>query len=256
MIYIAEVFLYLLVFMAGAGIFSFLNVVIYRLPRKISFVTGRSHCPACDATLRWYDMVPVFNWFYLRGKCRDCGAHISFRYPAVEALGGVLALLCVYRFGMEAEAFAAFAFLGVLTVVAFVDADTMEIPNGLVIGILIIAVVAGICALAPAWKDRLIGLVCVSVPMLLITLAIPGAFGGGDIKLMAAAGLFLGWKLCLVATFLAILTGGLYGIWLLATRKKGKKEHFAFGPFLCVGMAVALFWGEQLLEWYLGLYHF
>ncbi len=256
MIYIANVFFYFLIFMAGAGIFSFLNVVVYRLPKKISFVSGRSHCPSCDATLRWYDMVPVFNWFYLRGKCRDCGARISFRYPAVETLGGVLALLCVHRFGLEAEAIAAFAFLCVLTVVALIDADTMEIPNGLVIWLLVIAIVAWACGVEPAWKDRLIGLVCVSVPMLLLTLAIPGAFGGGDIKLMGAAGLFLGWKLCLTAMFLAILTGGIYGIYLLATRKKGKKEHFAFGPFLCVGMAAALFWGEQLLDWYLSLYHF
>ncbi len=256
MVYIAEIFLYLLVFMAGAGIFSFLNVVIYRLPEKISFVTGRSHCPSCGATLRWYDMVPVFNWFYLRGKCRDCGARISFRYPAVETLGGVLALLCMHRFGMGAEAIADFAFLAVLTVVAFIDADTMEIPNGLVILILIIAIAALVCFPEPTWKNRLIGLVCVSVPMLLITIVIPGAFGGGDIKLMAAAGLFLGWKLCLVAAFLAIVAGGLYGIWLLATRRKGKKEHFAFGPFLCAGMAAALFWGEQLLEWYLSLYRF
>ncbi len=256
MIYIIQFIFYLLIFMAGAGIFSFLNVVIYRLPRKISFVTGRSHCPSCDATLRWYDMVPVFNWFYLRGKCRDCGARISPRYPAVEALGGVFALLCIYRFGREAEAIAAFVFLAVLTVVAFIDADTMEIPNGLVIGILIIAIVAWACGLVPGWRDRLIGFACVSVPMLLITLAIPGAFGGGDIKLMAAAGLFLGWKQCLVATFLAIVAGGLYGIFLLAARKKGRKEHFAFGPFLCAGMAAALFWGEPLLEWYLGLYHF
>ncbi len=256
MIYLAEFFLHLLVFMAGAGIFSFLNVVIYRLPRKISFVTGRSHCPSCDATLRWYDMVPVFNWFYLRGRCRDCGAKISFRYPAVETLGGVLALLCMHNFGESAGAIAAFAFLGVLTVVALVDADTMEIPNGLVIGLLIIAAAAWGCGLEPGWRERLIGFACVSVPMLLLTLAIPGAFGGGDIKLMAAAGLFLGWKLCLVATFLAIVGGGLYGIYLLAAHKKGKKEHFAFGPFLCAGMAVALFWGEQILEWYLGLFRF
>lgn len=256
MVYFMEAVLYLLVFMAGAGIFSFLNVVVYRLPRKISYVKGRSHCPSCDATLRWYDMVPVFNWFYLRGKCRECGARISFRYPAVETLGGALALLCVYRFGMGAEAVAAFAFLAVLTVVALIDADTMEIPNGLVIWILIIAAAAWVCGLEPVWQERLIGLVCVSVPMLLITLAIPGAFGGGDIKLMAAAGLFLGWRLTLVAAFLAIVAGGLYGIWLLATRKKGKKEHFAFGPFLCAGMAAALFWGTPLLEWYLGLFRF
>ncbi len=256
MIYLAEAILGLLVFLAGGGIFSFLNVVAYRMPRKISFVTGRSHCASCGATLRWYEMVPVFNWFYLRGTCRSCGARISFRHPAVEALGGVLALLCLRHFGWSAEAFAAYAFLALLTLVALIDADTMEIPNGLVIGVLIVAVAAWGCGFAPSWRERLIGLLCVSVPMLLITLVIPGAFGGGDIKLVAASGAFLGWKMNLVAAFLAVVAGGLYGIYLLATRRKGRKEHFAFGPFLCAGMAAALFWGAPLLEWYLGLYKF
>lgn len=253
MYYLMEGLLYLLIFMAGASIFSFLNVVIYRLPRKISFVKGRSHCPSCGAELKWYDMVPVLNWFYLRGKCRVCKAPISFRYPAVEGLGGALALLCFWKCGASAQALTAFAFLGVLAVVTFVDADTMEIPNGLVLAAALTAAAAWLFGEAPVWQERLIGAVCVSVPMLLLTLAIPGAFGGGDIKLMCAAGLFLGWKLSLAAVFLAIVGGGLYGIFLLAARKKGKKEHFAFGPFLCAGMAVALFWGDSLIGWYLGL---
>ncbi len=253
MYYILESLFYILIFLAGASIFSFLNVVIYRLPRKISFITGRSHCPSCGAELKWYDMVPVLNWFYLRGKCRTCQAPISFRYPAVECLGGVLALLCFWKFGSDVQAFAAFAFLGILAVVAFVDADTMEIPNGLVLAVAVTALASWLLGGEPAWQERLIGAVCVSVPMLLLTLAIPGAFGGGDIKLMGAAGLFLGWKLCLTATFLAIVGGGLYGIFLLAARKKGKKEHFAFGPFLCAGMAAALFWGNSLIDQYLRL---
>ncbi len=255
-VYIMEGVLYLLLFLAGAGIFSFLNVVIYRLPRGISFLQGRSHCPSCGAMLHWYDMVPVLNWFYLRGKCRNCGAKISFRYPAVEFLGGALALLCLHHFGADYQAILAFAFLGVLTAVAFIDADTMEIPNGLVIAVAVIALLDCIGDSPVSIRERLIGLVCASVPMLLLTLAIPGAFGGGDIKLMGAAGLYLGWKLCLIATFLAVVAGGLYGIGLLAMRRKGKKEHFAFGPFLCAGMAAAIFWGEPLLHWYLGLYGF
>lgn len=254
MMYIAKGFLWFFVFWAGACIFSFLNVIVYRLPKKISFVTGRSRCPACGETLCWYDMVPVLNWFYLRGRCRRCKAKISPRYPAVECLGGILALLCVVQFGFSVQAALAFALLSTLTVIALIDADTMEIPNGLVLLVLALAAAAWICGMGPAPKSRLIGLICVSVPMLLLTLAVPGAFGGGDIKLMAAAGLFLGWKLSLIAMFLAVLAGGLYGIYLLAAKKKGRKEHFAFGPFLCAGIAAALFWGGSLLEWYLGLY--
>lgn len=254
MVYILEGVLRLLVFAAGASLFSFLNVIIYRLPRKMSFVQGRSHCPHCGATLRWYDMVPVLNWFYLRGRCRNCRAPISFRYPAVELLGGVLALLCLHRYGWTAALAPVFLLLAVLTAVAFIDADTMEIPNGLVLAVLVLAAADFVCRMGPSLTERLIGFLCVSVPMLLLTLAIPGAFGGGDIKLMAAAGAFLGWRLCLLAAFLAIVAGGAYGIYLLAAKKKGKKEHFAFGPFLCVGIAAALFWGDELLDWYLNSY--
>lgn len=252
-VHMAEAFLWLLVFAAGASIFSFLNVVIYRLPAGISFAKGRSHCPKCGAELRWYDMVPVLNWFYLGGKCRSCKAPISFRYPAVELLGGVLALLCAAYQGYTAKAAVTFAFLAILTAIAFIDWDTMEIPNGLVLAVLAAGIASWICGgLTPL--ERIIGAVCVSVPMLALTLAIPGAFGGGDIKLMAAAGVFLGWKLCALSAFLAILAGGTYGIYLLAAKKKGRKEQFAFGPFLCAGMAAAVFWGEKLLSWYLQLY--
>lgn len=254
MIGLLEGILNALVFAAGASVFSFMNVVIYRLPRKISFVRGRSHCPACGAMLKWYDMVPVLNWFYLRGKCRGCGARISFRYPAVECLGGVLALLCLGRFGWQYSAVTAFFLMAVLTAVAFIDADTMEIPNGLPILVFVLAVAGALLGMEPSLSSRLIGFFAVSAPMLLLTLAVPGAFGGGDIKLMAAAGAFLGWKLSLVAAFLAIVAGGIYGVYLLASKKKGRKEHFAFGPFLCAGIGAAVLWGDAILNWYLQLY--
>ena len=101
-----------------------------------------------------------------------------------------------------------------------------------------------------AWADRLLGVVCVSVPMLLLCLAVPGGFGGGDIKLMAAAGLFLGWRHTLLAGFLGLVGGGLYGIWLLAARRAGRRDHFAFGPFLCAGLVLAMLFGEPVLQWY------
>lgn len=253
MIQLAECAVKALVWLFGASIFSFLNVVIYRVPRQISFVRGYSHCPDCGHRLSGFDMVPVFSWLFLRGRCRYCGEKVSSRYTWIELIGGCIALLCVFKIGYNLEAIIIFAFLGMLTVVAFVDIDTMEIPNGFVIAILIISVISTVTVPGISLVERLIGMISVSLPLLLITLVIPGAFGGGDIKLMAACGLLLGWKLSLVSLFLAILTGGMYGIYLLAARKKGRKEHFAFGPFLCVGMFAALFWGEALTAWYLGL---
>lgn len=145
-------------------------------------------------------------------------------------------------------------FLVMLVIIATVDLKTMMIPDEFTAALFGIGLLSVVTGPGPALLERLIGMMVVSVPMFLITLWIPGAFGGGDIKLMAASGLLLGWKLNLVAVFLAILTGGLYGSYLLITGKKGRREHFAFGPFLCVGMVIALFWGESLIHWYGGVW--
>ena len=254
MIGVAVTVLYIVVFMMGASIFSFLNVVIYRLPRGISFVKGRSHCPGCGAMLKWYDMVPVFNWFYLCGRCRNCHQPISFRYPAVELLGGIAAATLFWKYGMTAKKLIIFSFFCVLTVLSFIDYDTMEIPNGLSFWIVAIGIVDVFLYREPGVISRFIGVFVVSAPMLLLCIIIPGAFGGGDIKLMAASGILLGWKMSLLAAFLAIVAGGFYGIYLLSTKKIDRKEHFAFGPFLCVGMAAAVLFGNQILNWYLGFF--
>ena len=197
-------------------------------------------------------MFPILNWVFLRGKCRFCKSPISLRYPMVELLGGVFAILAVRQYGWSLQSVLIFAFLCILTVTAFVDYDTMEIPNGFVIAALISGIAAIFLFPQISLLSRLTGFLCVSLPMLLITFLIPGAFGGGDIKLMAACGLFLGWQLTLLSFFLAVLGGGAYGGWLLITKKKGRKEHFAFGPFLCAGMAAAVFIGTPIINWYAG----
>ena len=250
---VAYTVIYACCFLFGACMFSFLNVLVYRLQRGIRYWKGRSICPSCNHTLRAFDLIPVVGWFLLRGKCRYCGAKISFRYVSVESLGGCLSCLCYWKYGFTVSAAFTFAFLFLLTLVSGVDWDTMEIPNGFVLGVAAIGITGWAAGMEPDLGSRLIGTVCVSVPMLLLTIMIEDAFGGGDIKLMAASGLMLGWKLTLFAVLAAILTGGTYGIWLLATEKKEKKEHFAFGPFLGVGMVAAVFIGEPVLKWYFGL---
>ena len=241
-------------FLLGCCIFSFLNVVIYRLPKKMDFVTGRSACPFCGHVLGAPDMVPVLGWVFLGGKCRYCKAGISVRYPLVGLVGGIAAVLCSYHYGVNPRAIIAFLFLCVLTVVSFVDMDTMEIPFSLVIAAALMGVLSALFFPEISFVERVIGIFCVSVPLYLLTVAVPGAFGGGDIKLMAACGIFLGWKLNLLALFLGVMGGGIYGFWLLAAKRKKRTDHFAFGPFLCLGMAAALFWGEKILDWYLGFF--
>ena len=256
----AQALLALIAFLLGAALFSFMNVVAWRLPRGKDPLTGRSFCPQCGATLTVADLVPVFSWLALRGRCRHCGARIPARYLAVELLGGVLALGCRWRFGaayaladglfgIRWQGLAALALCGVLLSIALIDAETQLIPNRLNAAVAVLAVVE--LLLSPArWGGCVVGALCVSVPMLLLCLAIPGAFGGGDIKLMAAAGLFLGWQHTLLAMFFGILGGGFYGIYLLAAHKADKKDHFAFGPFLCAGIVLALLFGEPVLAWY------
>ena len=170
----------------------------------------------------------------------------------------VLCLICFgtwndYYHAINLRAVTVFCLLTILFIIAQIDQKTMEIPNGLVIACMIPAGVAIFAFPQVTIGARLSGIVSVSLPLLLLTLAIPGAFGGGDIKLMAVIGFFLGWKMCLTAFALAVLIGGLYGIVLLLSKKKGGKEHFAFGPFLCAGIAIAIFVGETLLSWYLSV---
>ena len=228
-----ELLLGLIRFLLGAALFSFMNVVAWRLPRGMDPLKGRSVCPQCGHTLGAPDLVPVFSWLFLRGRCRHCGAHIPARYLLVELLGGVLAIGCTWRYG------AAYALPGGLFGMSWA-------------ALLALAVCGAVSVLlSPAdWLPHIIGALCVSVPMFLLCLVIDGAFGGGDIKLMAAAGLFLGWQNTLLAMFFGIVFGGMYGIYLLAAKKAGKKDHFAFGPFLCAGIVIAMLFGGPVLEWY------
>lgn len=145
------------------------------------------------------------------------------------------------------------SFFCVLAAVAWIDHRTMEIPDILPAAVLLLSAASCLAGREPDLFSRVLGFFSVSLPMLLMTLAVPGAFGGGDIKLMAACGAFLGWRSALEACLFAILGGGMWGIWLLVSGKAGRKDHFAFGPFLCAGAVIAFFWGDQILGWYLSL---
>jgi leader peptidase (prepilin peptidase)/N-methyltransferase len=189
----------------------------------------------------------------------------------IELLGALLALCSwaaflhspsllaanPYFIGVYAPSVAAllyFAVLCILLVITWIDADTMEIPDALNIALLVCGILAIFVAPELSIVSRIIGLFCISVPLLVITLIIPGAFGGGDVKLMAAAGFLLGWQSAIVAIFIGVLIGGAYGVFLMASKKKGAKEHFAFGPALCVGIAIALFFAQPIINWYIGFF--
>ena len=252
MLAVAYGVIYLFVFIFGICIGSFLNVLIYRIPLHINIAKGRSFCPKCGNTLLARDLVPLFSFLVLRGRCRFCGDPISPRYPLVESLGGAASIVSVIVWGMTWHALIAFAACCVLVTVAFIDIDTMEIPDSMHVALIVLGICAVFAVPMPALVSRLIGIVAVSVPMILLDLIIKDSFGGGDIKLCAACGFLLGWRALIVGTFIAIIGGGIYGIYLLASKKKDRKGHFAFGPFLAAGMAVALFVGDAIWYAYLG----
>lgn len=246
-------FLYGYMFVLGASVASFLNVVSYRWPRDIDFVHGRSECPHCHHTLSFLDMIPVLGWFLLRGRCRYCKTTISFRYPLVELIGGLLGVLCFYRYGIGWMTLISFSWAMVLLLIALIDLDTMTIPNGC-IGIALFVGLFTIPFVDLALVNRILGIFAVSVPLCLINLWIKDSFGGGDIKLLAVCGFILGWLNGLLALFIGIIIAGTYAFYLIVSKKIERKSHIAFGPYLCFGIFIALLYGNQIVEWYLSLF--
>jgi leader peptidase (prepilin peptidase)/N-methyltransferase len=245
---------------------SFANVVMYRVPRGESIVKPPSHCPACNKQLTALDVIPVLSWLFLRGKCRSCGARISMRYPIVELACSLLFVSMYLYTGAAFDAVPLCMFAFVLLCVSVIDAYTQEIPDGLLIfgaaaGVLWIA--AGLIfpdtpyLNAPNWREALISVAVGAAPLFIIDkLALlilkKDGFGFGDVKLMAMAGLFIGWQTMLVAYFFAIVAGGVYAVWLMATGRAKRGTYLAFGPFLAAGIVGAMW----LDEWFIRLLKF
>jgi leader peptidase (prepilin peptidase)/N-methyltransferase len=257
-----EWFIGIFVFMIGIVIGSFLNVCIYRVPLGVSIAKGRSACPQCGATLTAPDLVPVLSYLALRGKCRHCGARISPIYPVVEGATGVLFLLLYLKTGLSWDLPVYAALVSLLIAIAFVDYKHMIIPNGFVIAGLIIGIIKLAVSIFTdafgSWTLYAIGFAAGALPLLLVMLFCAlilkkEAVGGGDIKLMAFAGLILGWQLVIPAYLIGIITGAVAGLVLMAAGKKQRGDEIPFGPFLCFGILVSVFFGNELILWYLGL---
>jgi leader peptidase (prepilin peptidase)/N-methyltransferase len=236
----------------GLVVGSFLNVVIYRLPRKESLVRPASHCPACGKPVRWHDNIPVAGWLVLRGACRDCGAPISARYPVVEGLTGLLFLGCFLRFGVEWRLLIGWAFVACMVAIAFIDYDHMIIPNKIVLPGTVIGLAASVAVSPHAWWKCVAASVGAAFFMFLLALIWAGGMGPGDIKMAAFMGAVLGASV-IVGLLAAFLLGAMVGIGLLATHRKSRKDKIPFGPYLAVGSVIALFVGQLLLDSYVGL---
>ena len=236
----------------GLCVGSFCNVLIFRLPKGEEFVKSPSHCMACGHRLRWFELVPVVSWLAQGGKCRACGVKLSAQYPIVEALNGGAWLLAAWLFrGDAVRAVLYSALFSLLTVVAVIDWRTFEIPNGVNLAILLLGVVQ-LVADRRNWALYLIGMCSVSLLFLLLWFITHGnGLGMGDVKLMAAAGLLLGWPRILLAMILGSVSGAITHT-IRMSRGAGRK--LAFGPYLSAGIWVAALFGERLIGAYLGLF--
>jgi len=237
----------------GLIIGSFLNVCIYRLPRRESVVFGKSRCPHCHHALGAADLVPVVSYLWLRGRCRYCGGPISGQYPTVELVTGVVFLVTYLVTGWDLLLLKYWFLFALLILIAFIDINLLLIPNPLVALMLVWCLFWQLFRPELSWGQSLVGSLLGGGILLAVAVASRGAMGGGDIKLMFAAGLFLGGPGVVLALFMAFVSGALVGSLLLATGIKKFKEPIPFGPFLAFGIFVATLWGEPLVRSYLRL---
>ncbi|MGK7345608.1 MAG: prepilin peptidase [Candidatus Nitrospinota bacterium M3_3B_026] len=246
-------YLHISAFILGACVGSFLNVVIYRLPMGKSLVRPGSGCPECGSPVRAMDNVPILSWLVLMGLCRDCGAPISARYILVELLTGVLTLAVVVIHGAGPEALFYLVLAWCLVAVTFIDLEFQIIPDELSVG----GVAAGLLAssfLSMGLKGALLGVLAGGGIFFALAIAYPGGMGGGDIKLMAAIGAFLGWKLALLTIVTGSVLGAAAGLSAMAFFGKGRKSRIPFGPFLAAGGIVSILWGERIIGAYLAAF--
>ncbi len=248
--------LYIPAALLGLVVGSFLNVVIYRLPRRQSIVRPRSSCTTCGRIIAWYENVPLLSYLFLKGRCSGCGAPISIRYPLVELFGGVLAALVLWRYGPSLHALFAFSFLMALLAVTVIDWKHRIIPDEISISFILIGISWSFFnpALSP-WESSIGALVggggLYAVGLFYRILRRTEGMGGGDVKLMAMIGAFLGVKLVLPVIVIASFAGSVYGL-LFMRGERGGKAAVAFGAFLAPAAAICLFWGTAILAWYFG----
>lgn len=248
-------FVLAIVFIYGIVIGSFLNVCIYRIPLKESVAKSRSHCMSCGNKLEWYDLVPLFSYLVLRGKCRKCKAHISIQYPIVEALNGLGYVLIFVVNGINVTSILFSLCFSALVVLSVIDFRTFEIPLSINIFILVLGIARVIVELCAHHNilDYLLGMVSVSGFLLLLVIVTKGrGMGGGDVKLMFAAGLLLGFKNIVLALIFGCILGSV--IHIVRMRCFGAENKLAFGPYLSGGIFIAMLFGDTLLNWYFSLF--
>jgi leader peptidase (prepilin peptidase)/N-methyltransferase len=250
---------YVLAFLFGAIIGSFLNVCIHRLPGRESIIWPASRCPACRQPIAVYDNIPLASFLWLRGRCRACGARISLRYPVVEFVNGAGYSLLLWQFGPGWPAVIYAALFSALLVVTAIDLEHQIIPDAITLPGLGLGLLSASTVLPVGFWNSLAGILVGGGLLWILAWLSPYLFGkegmgGGDIKLLAMIGAFLGWRPVLLTVMVGAVVGSVVGVGLIGLKVLRRDEYIPFGPFLALGAVVALLFQQELLSWYLGLF--
>lgn len=241
-------------FMFGLCLGSFLNVCIFRLLRGESIVFPASHCLQCGHKLAVKDNIPLLSFILLRGKCRYCQTHLSFQYPIVELLTATLFALAGVRFGWQFQTITAIILISASLVISVIDLREQIIPHLISLPGIGLGLILSLLPFSPVhFTDALTGALLGGGLFFLIQVLSKGGMGGGDVNLIAMFGAFLGWQKCLLTIFVAVLIGSMVGGLLILLKQKGRKDPIPFGPFLCLGALVSLFYGQEIITWYFSL---
>lgn len=247
---------YILIFVVGLMVGSFLNVCIYRIPLKQSIVFPVSHCFNCNHELNGLDLIPVFSFIFLKGKCRYCGDKISIQYPLVELANALLFLFAFIYFGFNLLTVFYAVFSSLLLVISVIDYKKGIIPNyliifGLILGVIYITFTVIITHSYDIAKNGLLGAFLGAIIIIIIIVISRGGMGAGDYKLMGVIGLFLGYKKIILVLFLAVVLAGIFATILLISKSKERKSAIPFGPFLAIAALSVLYYGDLIINWYL-----
>lgn len=237
--------------LVGLAVGSFVNVVVARLPERRSLLRPGSTCPGCGTAIAWHDNIPVLSYVLLRGRCRTCGMGITWRYPVIELATAALWGVAYVAWGFTPEFGVAVLFLTSLVAITAIDVERGIIPDLITLPGILAGLGANLITDRGGWLDSILGIVVGGGLFFVIIVASGGGMGGGDMKLGAMFGAFLGWKVTLLAVFIAVVLGGALALTLMASGRVRRKDPIPFGPFLAAGGAISLFWGEKVMRWYL-----
>jgi len=247
----------ILIFILGLIVGNFSNVCIHRIPINESIIYPASHCPKCRSSIKPIDNIPLLSYILLKGRCRNCGSRISIQYPVVEFLTGIIYILIFLIYGLTIQSLIYIILSSALIIMAFIDLNKQIIPDvislpGIVIGLILSFFVPYISFINSALGVVVGGGIILVIGLVGSVIFKKEAMGGGDVKLTAMIGAFLGWKYTIISLFLGFFLGALAGIFLILSKIKSREDIIPFGPFIALGSIITILWGEKILSWYLG----